>query len=113
MNRRLTFSIQEGEDPSGPVVELAGEIDLNAVPYIEQAMRVAADKGRNVILDLSEATFLDSPTIGVLVNWTERLQAAQGRLAIVCTNADILRVFRQIGLDQTLDVVDSRAAAAP
>ena len=110
MNRPLTFSIREEEDPNGRVVDLSGEVDLNSVPYVERAIRAASEAASTVIVDLSQATFLDSPTIGVLVTWTERLRAGQGRLAIVCTNADILRVFRQIGLDQTLDLVDSRAA---
>lgn len=107
----MTFSIHEADDPNGRVVALTGEVDLNAVPDVERAIRTAAEHGGTVIVDLSEATFLDSPTIGVLVNWTERLRGEGRRLAIVCTNADILRVFRQIGLDETLDLIDSRDAA--
>ncbi len=114
MNRRLTFSIRNDDDPNGRVIELAGEADMNAVPYLEEAIRVASEQASTVIVDLTETTFIDSPTIGVLVNWTQQLSALGGRLAIVCpSSSDILRVLRQIGLDQTLDIVNTRAGVAP
>ena len=69
----------------------------------------------------SSATSLDSTQLQVTSTpvsspqgyWTpERMQSAEGRLTVVCTNSDLLRIFRQIGLDQTLQIVDSRPPAA-
>ena len=107
-----TFTIATEDEPDVQVIAVAGEADLTAVPHLEEALRIASGKTKVVIVDLTETTFIDSPTIGVLVNWTERLQASESRLTIVCTNSDLLRIFRQIGLDQTLQIVDSRPPAA-
>jgi anti-sigma B factor antagonist len=107
-----TFTIETEDEPNVQVISVAGEADLTAVPHLEQALRIASDKAKVVIVDLTETTFIDSPTIGVLVNWTERMRDAEGRLTIICTNSDLLRIFRQMGLDQTLQIVDSRPPAA-
>jgi anti-anti-sigma factor len=112
-DRKLTFSIDVEDGPDVQVVALTGEADMTAVPYLEEALRIASGKASVVIVDLSAATFIDSPTIGVLVAWTERMQAADGRLTLVCTSPDMLRIFRQIGLDGVLHIVESRPAPAP
>jgi anti-sigma B factor antagonist len=106
-----TFTVTTEDAPDVQVISVAGEADLTAVPHLEEALRIASEKTRVVIVDLTETTFIDSPTIGVLVNWTERLRASEGRLTLVCTNPDLLRIFRQIGLDQTLQIVESRPPA--
>jgi anti-sigma B factor antagonist len=107
-----TFTIETEDEPNVQVISVAGEADLTAVPHLEEALRIASGKARVILIDLTETTFIDSPTIGVLVNWTERMRLSEGRLTIVCTNSDLLRIFRQIGLDQTLQIVDSRPPAA-
>ena len=65
----------------------------------------------SVIIDLSDATLVDSRTIAVLVEWTEKLSSRDGSLGIICTNANILRLLARIGLDRTLAVYPNRDEA--
>ncbi len=109
----MTHSIRLETAEGGQVIVVAGDADSSAAPGIDEALAAACESSHPglVVVDLTEAEFVDSRTMGVFVAWTERQRAAGGRLPIVCTNANMLRVFRQIGLDQTLELVSSRAEA--
>ena len=80
------------------VVTAAGELDLSSAPELKWALADAlAEPGSEVIVDLSQVTFLDSTTLGVLVGAQRRL-AAGTRLAIVCADASVLGIFELSGL---------------
>jgi len=114
----VSHSIQSEPHPAGKVIAVAGEADANASPFLDDALRtavvdvVAEEGGRTVIVDLSEASFVDSRTMGVLVDWAERLGQKGWRMPIVCSDPDMLRLFGMIGLRQTFDFFETREAAA-
>ena len=87
------------------VVAAGGELDMGAAPPLRETIeRVIEDGVRRVVVDLSEATFIDSTTIGVLMGAKRRLQAAGGSLELVCTEANLLRIFEIVGLDRQLSI---------
>ncbi len=101
------------------VVSLEGDIDLAAAPTLKSALLELVREGhRQLILDLSGVSYLDSTGLGVLVGIRKRL-ADQGRLAIAGTPKNVFRVFQITGLDakfemfSTLDraLVDARESA--
>ena len=88
-------------------VALRGEFDLYAR---EELRRLLYDPGvrRRVVLDLAEASFVDSTTLGELLRFRRWLEARGGSLAIECSHAEILRAFAVTGLDRVFEI---RAAA--
>jgi anti-sigma B factor antagonist len=104
-------------DSEIPVIAVHGQADLNTAPALRDALTAAVDDGASaLIVDLSDATFVDSMTLGVLLGAVKRLRPSGGRLAIVCTSPHIRRIFeitlldRVFALHETLD--GARAAAA-
>ena len=94
------------------VIAAAREIDLSAVPELRETMARVLVSGRTrVLLDLSEATFIDSTAIGVLVSALKRLRQWGGSLEAVCTDGNVLRVFEIVGLDREIPLHPSREAA--
>ena len=72
----------------------------------------AIDAGsRGVVVDLTEATFIDSMTLGVLLGALKRLATVDGRLSIVCPDPHLRRVFEITSLDRVLDLQDTQAEA--
>ncbi len=58
------------------VISLAGEVDLYTAPEFKQQLLEVIDQGgRDVIVDLSDTTFIDSTTLGVLVGGVKRLRS--------------------------------------
>ena len=110
-------SIHSEPHPVGGVVAVSGEADATAAPALEDALRaafvdaLARDTKRTIIVDLAEASFIDSRMIGVLVDWVEQLEARGWRMPMVCTDPNMLRVFDMIGLQATFTFFDSRDAA--
>jgi anti-sigma B factor antagonist len=109
VEERVAHSIRLETRNGGPVIVVSGDCDSAAAPQLDDAIRAASEANPNgtVVVDLSAAAFVDSRTMSVLVAWTERQRATGGALPIVCDNPNVLRVFRQIGLDDTLQLVNT------
>ena len=55
-----------------------------------------------LVIDMTEATFLDSTALGALVGAVKRLQSVGGELSLVCTDRSIVRIFEITGLDRVI-----------
>ena len=94
------------------VISLAGEVDLYTAPEFKQQLLDVIDQGgRDVVVDLSNTTFIDSTTLGVLVGGVKRLRPAGGSLALVCTDQNITKIFEITGLDRVFPIHGSREDA--
>src|SRR5918997_7063990 len=63
------------------VISLAGEVDLYTAPEFKpQLLEVIGQGGKQVIVDFSDTTFIDSTTLGVLVGGVKRLRTNEGQL---------------------------------
>ena len=86
-------------------VVAADEIDLNAAPELEARIgEVVAEGAEHVIVDLSEATFIDSTAVGVLVEAHRRLQSRRRGLEIVGSDRRVLFIFEITGLDRVFRI---------
>jgi anti-sigma B factor antagonist len=107
------FSVSDEDiDETTHVVEVAGEVDLYSAPELKEHVLTAIDRGRTkIVVDLSNATFIDSTTLGVLVGARKRLREHDGALAVVCADDDKLGLFEMTGLDRVFSIHADRAAA--
>ena len=95
-------------------ISLSGEIDLYTAPeFKQQLLDVIGQGGKEVVLDFTNTTFIDSTTLGVLVGGLRRLRAADGELTIVCSDPNITKIFEITGLDRVFDLVRTRDEALP
>jgi anti-sigma B factor antagonist len=103
----IAFEIEDRSvDDDTHVVSVTGEIDLFTAPEFKQRVSAPIDAGRkHVIVDLTETTFIDSSSLGVLIGAHRRLLRMQGRLAVVCRNDAIIKTFRITGLDGVFTIV--------
>ena len=104
------------------VISLAGEVDLYTAPeFKQQLLEVVNEGGKDVVVDFTNATFIDSTTLGVLVGGVKRLRPSGGHLSLVCSDRNITKIFEITGLDkvfpiyatrnEAVDEIDSRNAA--
>jgi anti-sigma B factor antagonist len=109
----VNFQISDQEvDADTHVIELGGEIDLYTAPEFKERMAEIIDEGKTrVVVDLSQATFIDSTTLGVLVGGVKRLRPTGGSLALVCTDENITKIFEITGLDRVFPIHVSREDA--
>ena len=109
----MNFHIQDEEiDDQTHVIELGGEIDLYTAPEFKERMVQLIEGGKKqIVVDLSKATFIDSTTLGVLVGGVKRLRPAGGGLALVCTDQNITKIFEITGLDRVFPIHGTRDEA--
>ena len=94
------------------VIALTGEVDLYTAPEFKERMVELIESGKKqIVVDLSKATFIDSTTLGVLVGGVKRLRPAGGQLALVCTDENITKIFEITGLDRVFPIHSSREEA--
>jgi len=94
------------------VIALTGEVDLYTAPEFKQQLLDAIAKGaKNVVVDLSGTTFIDSTTLGVLVGGVKRLRDQEGQLSLVCSDRNIAKIFEITGLDRVFQIYPARAEA--
>jgi anti-sigma B factor antagonist len=104
-----------GEEPSDAgvhVITASGEIHVSTAPSLSQRLHTIIESGKTtLVLDLSAVEFIDSTGLSVLLNGLRLVNQRDGRLALVCANPTVLRLFHITRLDSTFDIFPDRAAA--
>src|SRR3954469_586333 len=94
------------------VVSVRGEVDIFTAPEFKARINDAIEAGRDlVIVDLGEASFIDSSSLGVLIAAHRRLSQRDGRLVIATDVPAVLNTFKITGLDAVLEICASREDA--
>jgi anti-sigma B factor antagonist len=105
-NEALTYEVRHWEaGPQANVVTASGELDLHAAPTLRETLLELIELGRtDVVVDMSEATFIDSTVIGVLTGRLRELKQRGGSLTLVCSNANVVRTFEIAGVGRMFDL---------
>jgi anti-anti-sigma factor len=96
-------------DPSGAcaVVHARGEIDIATSPKLFDALLVAVDHSPQVVVDMSEVTFVDSTGLNVLVSGLHLARGKQGDLALVGPEGIVRNALHVTGLHRLFVIRDS------
>jgi anti-sigma B factor antagonist len=99
----MAFDIRIDDADPGRIA-LAGELDLSAAPCLEEVVEQALADPRVaiVVLDMAQATFLDSSALGALVRGRRAATADGRRLVVVNTNGHVRRVLDITGVAESL-----------
>jgi anti-sigma B factor antagonist len=99
-------------DDDTHVIAVTGEIDLFTAPEFKQRMSELIDAGSSrLVVDLTETTFIDSSSLGVLIGAHRRLKLRGGSLLVVCDGEAIAKTFKITGLDGVFTLASSVDAA--
>ena len=103
---------EEDSDDGAHIICLRGEIHVTTAPRFAEHLTEAIESGKTaVVLDMTGVEFIDSTGLSVLLNGMRLITQRRGRLALVCTNPTVLRLFQITNLDKTFDIFDDRPQA--
>jgi anti-anti-sigma factor len=90
------------------VVRLAGELDLYNASVVRESLLEATDDGapERIVVDLSEVEFMDSTTLGVLIEARTKLANRKGFL-LAAPGLETRRALQISGLDRHFSVHDT------
>ncbi len=105
----LEFVISSRRLENGTVVVAAGgEVDLYTAPELERALAGPLAEGTaRLVVDLSEATFVDSTALHVFLRAARQLDRDARELIVVVPDPSVRKVFEITGADRFFVVVQS------
>jgi len=108
MNEARAVISAETPDWPGALVVASGELDVQSVPELRARLAEATDSGaKRIVVDLAEVSFIDSLSLSALVG-AKRKVGDDGRLAIVAVHEYVRLILQATGLEQVLDVFETR-----
>ncbi len=108
----------EHSDPAVGIVSLIGEHDAFSAARLENDLAVLLDGGVRVVVDLREATFVDSQTLSILLSARHQAEAASLGFSLVLDDrifTQVHRLFDLTGLGSAFAIyptMDKATAAA-
>jgi anti-anti-sigma factor len=106
------LDVVEARDENVVCLILAGEVDLRTAPRLPEHVGDALrDGAREVCIDLSGVSFMDSTGLAALLSCDRSVSSANGRLAVVHNGGEVLRLLELSRVDRALDIHTSRDTA--
>lgn len=90
------FAFHVTENSDGPVVLLAGDLDIESGPRLEECLHVLS--GQHVALDFSDVHFMDSSAVGVLVAAYNRASDQGGSVRLLGVQPPQMALFQLTGV---------------
>jgi anti-sigma B factor antagonist len=87
-------------DPAAAVVALVGEHDAYSSERLENELATLLDEGVRIVVDLRDASFIDSTTLGVLLAARQRAERASLGFALVLPLEERTQVHQILELTQ-------------
>jgi len=97
--------------PEGAVIVSAeGELDAYAAPELTESFATVAE-ARQVVVDLSAVSFMDSTALGILVRTIREIGERGDSVRLVLPETSARRIFEITMLDQVLPLAATREDA--
>jgi anti-sigma B factor antagonist len=93
------------------VVALEGEIDLEQAGSVRRALLDSLKQGKDVLVDLSQVSYIDSSGIASLVEGLQVARKQKLDLALVAVSQKVRRVLELARLDKVFAIHADLAAA--
>ena len=91
-----------------PIVTVSGEVDLALAPAMNEQISHALDEDHGVVVDLGDATFIDSVALGTLISARQRCEDSGDSLYLIVSDDRVRRVFELTGLQSAFVMFESR-----
>jgi anti-anti-sigma factor len=108
----MAFQVAVENHNGKGLLRAQGEIDLATVELLDMAVDNALKDGlKEVVVDMTKVSFMDSTGIRSLLTNAERINEAGGKMAIVLSGGPVARTLSVTGVDALLSIYDSIAEA--
>ena len=101
----MELAIDRRETDGLTVVEVGGELDVYTAPRLMQVVADSVAQGhRDLVIDLSGVTFMDSTALGVLVSSRQMVAEGEGRLRLVLSDPHVGKIMRITGFQDLFEI---------
>ena len=95
------------EEAGAVIAAFTGEVDLESSPQAREVLLEAVGSGREVLVDLSGVSYIDSSGVASLVEAFQLARKRQAAFGLVCVNEAAKRVLELARLDRVFRIFPS------
>ena len=108
----MDFHIEHDPLEHAHLVTASGELDVAAAPQLSAILTMGAVSSQSVVvLDMGEATFIDSTALGVVIRAADELRKTGKLLFVVAPEGPVSRLLELTNLKQHFSVYQDRDEA--
>jgi len=94
------------------VIKITGDVDASSSIYLDEAIKDAISQGQSkILIDCRELDYISSAGLGVFMSYIEEVSAKGISMIIFGLSEKVENVFKVLGLDQLLKIVDTEEKA--
>lgn len=103
MRMKITTELKEGY----VLIRVKGTLSIENISPFETLLNKYVDDKAHIIIDLSDMTFIDSSSLGIIVVYYTKSEKNHRNFSLLNINADIMQMFRITGLDKRIKIFDN------
>ncbi|MBI9018408.1 MAG: STAS domain-containing protein [Phycisphaerae bacterium] len=93
------------------ILELTGEIEMNCVMQLREAVMEAMQESKIVVLNMTEVKFMDSSGLATMVETLQQSKRQDKQLKIAGLNQRVKSIFEISRLETVFDIYDTEKEA--
>lgn len=106
------LTIETHKEDNHDLMVIQGEIDASNSVILDQKMKELTESGsKSILVDGSGLEYISSAGLGVFMSYLEDFQEEGITLKIFALSQRVFEVFKILGLDQLIDIYESKEAA--
>src|SRR5208337_2388616 len=86
------------------LISIKGTLSIENISPFETLLNRHVDEKSHILIDLSELTFIDSSSLGIIVVYYTKSEKNNRQFALLNINADIMQMFKITGLDKRIRI---------
>lgn len=95
------------------IVKVTGEFDIIIADEFKKIVDSYLDsnKGRNLLIDLKEVTFIDSSGLGAILGRYKKVESLKGKLVIAGPRLQVKKILRVSGINKIIGIYKDKNSA--
>lgn len=89
------------------LIRIKGTLSIENISPFETMVNKHVEENDNILIDLSELTFIDSSSLGIIVVYYTKSEKNNRHFALLNINSDIMQMFKITGLDKRIKLFNS------
>lgn len=93
-------------------IQIDGDLDASSAILLDQEIETALEKGeQKIIVDCNALDYISSAGLGVFMSYLKDFEDQQVTLVLFGLSEKVMNVFKILGLDNLLQIVENKEAA--
>ena len=94
------------------VISIDGDVDASSSIKLDEAINKAIQEGQQqILIDCVNLNYISSAGLGVFMSYIEELKAKNIRMVLFGLSEKVENVFKVLGLDQLLSIMETKDQA--